>query len=76
MEEESWEGQVFHGGMNWSVDTCVGFALSPAWAQAKQGSEPRTTADAWLSWSLENQVHHHPILYPSHTKKFHMGKQD
>jgi len=76
MEEESWEGQVFQGGINWSVDTCIGFALEPSTAQAKPGSEPRTTADAWLSWSLEDQVHHHPILYSSHTKKFHTGKQD
>ena len=75
MEEESWEGQVFQGGINCSVDACAGFALEPSMAQAKHGSEPRTTADAWLSWSLD-QVHHHPILYSSHTKKFHMGKQD
>ena len=52
---------MFQAGINCSVDACAGFALEPSMAQAKHGSEPRTTADAWLSWSLD-QVHHHPIL--------------
>lgn len=44
MEEESWEGQVFQGGINSSVDTCIGFALKPSMGTSQTGQ----WAQDWL----------------------------